>query len=455
MINYATSALLLSALSAPATADYVSHYQSPMAGPAQSPATAGVAIFNPQYAQREIKKVLAKYEEASEALQGIGLNPQVDIPLANNFPSFEDPNTVFAFPSNINGTINHMGSDPIVSPISVPFSKLPLTDFMSGGLDILYYGPINIGTPPQTVTIDVDTGSADLWIASGCSDCSVDQFNSLRSTTFTDDDEEFYIAYVRQNVSTLTGIYTHAILTFVAFRVPDWSLGLWVKTSCTPNSGILGLAFGTIATSGEPTVFENLMTSGEVKAPFFSVHLARNARTGSEVCFGCYDVSKTMGLLTWVPVVVENVLGGTYERIKSPKPLSMCSLSSTSHVQAIDTGTTLIYLPDEVAQSFYGLIPGAKQIDQFGAGFFTYPCSSNLDIAFGFGGNDFTISTRDFNLGRVAANSADCVGGILSLGDGFPNNIAIIGDEFLKSWYTVYDYSNGARVGFAPSINNV
>lgn len=64
-----------------------------------------------------------------------------------------------------------------------------------------------------------------------------------------------------------------------------------------------------------------------------------------------------------------------------------------------------------------------------------------------------------------------CVGGVLAMGDGFPDNLAIIGDEFLKSCeyrsrmcsmnttdicsgYSIYDYSNGARVGLAASINN-
>ena len=43
------------------------------------------------------------------------------------------------------------------------------------------------------------------------------------------------------------------------------------------------------------------------------------------------------------------------------------------------------------------------------------------------------IHPADFYLGRVSAGSTDCVAGILSMGDGLPPNLAIIGDEFLKS----------------------
>lgn len=49
-----------------------------------------------------------------------------------------------------------------------------------------------------------------------------------------------------------------------------------------PNSGIMGLAFGTIAVSGSPTVFENLMSTRQVLAPFFSVHMGRGGSPGSE-----------------------------------------------------------------------------------------------------------------------------------------------------------------------------
>jgi hypothetical protein len=144
-------------------------------------------------------------------------------------------------------------------------------------------------------------------------------------------------------------------------------------------------------------------------------------------------------------------------------------------LQAIDTGTSLIYVPPALASAFYGLIPGSKRASRYGSGqsslptfvprrsessdrqkdgqksltrilpphscpllfffigFWTVPCFSVKQIELSFGGYRFAINASDFYLGRVSASSTDCVGGVLSIGNGLPSNLAIIGDEFLKS----------------------
>ncbi|KAI5121574.1 hypothetical protein M0805_000754 [Coniferiporia weirii] len=466
MNDYATLVLVFSSLLSPASADLASHYQvgmnlftlrdfsvqKPSVGPVQGPTTGNISIFNPHYAQRELKNVLAKYANAPKFFEGLDLAPELDIPLVNSFPQFEDPSAVSALLSSNNSrnSASKNSSFPAAHP-SVPLSELPISDFMSGGLDILYYGPVDIGTPSQTMRVDIDTGSADLWVTSDCPDCSSIQFDASKSKTFKYKNEEYSITYGTGEVSGPLGL---DVVSLAGLTCGNQTIGLATSESHDfdgyPDSGILGLAFSTIAASGEPTVFENLMTDGQVDVPFFSVHMAREQKTGSEVCFGCYDVSKTKGPVAWVPVKSK-----TYWSVEmGGLRVADASIKCPGVVAAIDTGTTLIYVPDQVAQDFYKEIPGAMEADQFGSGFFTYPCSLKLDIAFIFGGDEFGLDTRDFNLGRVDADSADCVGGVVSLGDGFPEDLAIIGDELLKSWYTVYDYSNGARVGFGPSINN-
>ncbi|KDR75428.1 hypothetical protein GALMADRAFT_249483 [Galerina marginata CBS 339.88] len=223
-----------------------------------------------------------------------------------------------------------------------------------------------------------------------------------------------------------------------------------VQFAAYPNSGILGMAFSTISVSGKPTFFENLIKEEKVVEPLFSVHLERGKEVGSEVCFGCYDQSKTTGKVYWVPLVSK-----TYW----PLALDSMSVNGTSAladdiIAVIDTGTTLIYIPEILATKIYELIPGSKPAPEYGPAFYTFPCDGVFTISLSFGGRNFAIHSVDFNLGPIATNSLDCVGGILSLGQGFPPNLAIVGDEFLKSWYSTFDHSNGGRVGFSPSINN-
>jgi hypothetical protein len=76
------------------------------------------------------------------------------------------------------------------------------------------------------------------------------------------------------------------------------------------------------------------------------------------------------------------------------------------------------------------------------------PCFSIKQIEISFNELRFAINPRDFYLGRVSASSTDCVAGILSIGNGLPSNLAIIGDEFLKSCKCLIDFD----AMFAPFI---
>ena len=47
---------------------------------------------------------MAKYQEAPKLISGIGINPPVDIPLADDYPFFDDPADAVMHPDALNVT---------------------------------------------------------------------------------------------------------------------------------------------------------------------------------------------------------------------------------------------------------------------------------------------------------------------------------------------------------------
>ena len=76
----------------------------------------------------------------------------------------------------------------------------------------------------------------------------------------------------------------------------------------------------------------------------------------------------------------------------------------TLFIQAIDTGTSLIYLPRDLADALYNQIPGANRAPEYGPGLYTYPCTYRPVVSLVFGKQAHAISVEDFNLGKISAS---------------------------------------------------
>ncbi len=87
-----------------------------------------------------------------------------------------------------------------------------LTDFVDGVIDVLYYGSINIGTPFQTLTVDIDTGSADLWFPVHCPSCIRDQFVPDESSSYVNKRRKFSVVYVSNSNHSRSRVLTAIII---------------------------------------------------------------------------------------------------------------------------------------------------------------------------------------------------------------------------------------------------
>ncbi|KAG1746214.1 acid protease [Suillus lakei] len=272
----------------------------------------------------------------------------------------------------------------------------------TGNIDLQYYGPVGFGntTRTQQLSVIIDTGSADLWVPVGCGDCVNAQYEANASSTYTDTGKPF------NGSGNVGGTLAYDTISIGGLEIDE---AILCDFNDDPISGLIGLGFSSIATSGEPTFFENLIMQEKVSAPFFSVYLTRGKTNGSTITLGGYDMSKAVGPLIWVPVISK-----TYWTVQFNGAV-VEGKNVTGDLHAI---------------------PGAGPATNYDSNFFSFPCDSNPTISLSLGGHNFRLSMQDFNLGTDGDGvsvSRNCIGGIVGMDDTFMEGFAIIGDEFLKS----------------------
>lgn len=153
----------------------------------------------------EVQGVIAKYSQASQFLNGIGLNP--DTHPSTTYAPFNDTPILNYYRNTTSMFVTPMAYSQDIDPEESPIIGLPRTNYtdfhvmsmkddIEGGMDVSYYGPLQFGTPGQELTVSVDTGSADLWMPVTCPSCSNPQFAASASSTFHNSRKKVSLVYV-------------------------------------------------------------------------------------------------------------------------------------------------------------------------------------------------------------------------------------------------------------------
>lgn len=199
------------------------------------------------------------------------------------------------------------------------------------------------------------------------------------------------------------------------------------------NDGLLGLAFdklNTVKPVQQKTFFTNVIPT--LSSPLFTVDLKKGAPGTFD--FGFVDANKHTGQVTYVDVDSSQGFW-TFDSTVNGTPISGIA----------DTGTTLLYLPDNIVNSYYRSVRGARNDQQQGG--YTYPCNANLpSITFNIGGYNAVVPGSYVNYAPVDESGTTCFGGIQS-SSGI--GINIFGDIFLKSQFVVFENGGSPRLGFA------
>ncbi|KAK4964048.1 hypothetical protein LTR66_006240 [Elasticomyces elasticus] len=310
--------------------------------------------------------------------------------------------------------------------------------------DESYLCPVSVGG--QTLQLDFDTGSSDLWVFSTLMPSTETTghvlYNPNDGTSTKKDGYTWAISY--GDGSGASGVvYSDKV---VVGPVTATSQAVEAATSVsssftadTKNNGLLGLAFSSINTVRpvQQTTFFDTVKSTLAK-PLFTATLKKGAPGSYD--FGYIDSTKYTGSLTYVNV---NTANGFWEFTATGYAIGSGSTVSSAYDSIADTGTTLLYLPPTIVSAYYAKVNGATYNTAQGG--YIFPCSATLpSFTAIIGGTKHTVPGSYINYAPVS--STQCFGGIQrNTGIGF----SIFGDIFLKSQFVVFNAASTPQLGFA------
>lgn len=341
---------------------------------------------------------------------------------------------------------NHLSS---VHKRYTSYGSETLQDYM----DAQYFGPVSIGTPPQSFKVVFDTGSANLWVPSKrsnlfCLACKFHStYNYAQSSTYRVNGTSMAIRY---GTGKVAGIISYDNVSIAGLMVNKQPFGEMSKMSLIPFAlskfdGILGMGFQSISVRGLPPVFVNLVRQGVITLPVFAFWLRKGSSSnyGGELHLGGIDSSRFTG-----DIVYANLTSKTYWQFRldgvqiNEANMGMCH----SGCQAIaDTGTSLLVGPTTEI-SYLNLKLGATK-NFMGQYIFNCNSVSSLpNVSLVISGARLTLSPRHY----VMNIKGVCLSGFAGID--LPNPLWILGDVFLTKYYSIFDMSSSPpRVGFAES----
>ncbi|KAI1794363.1 acid protease [Ganoderma leucocontextum] len=368
--------------------------------------------------------------------------------------------------------------------------------------DLTYLVAVTVGN--STVSLNLDTGSSDLWAISNACQTDTCKTSSAQRYAVTKSFQQSQIGSVDLLFGDSTtgthaaGPIAHDDVVFAGLTVPNQTFAAVNDTNnvavSNGGAGILGLGFPSQSFVGQAavaSVFGNtagtdnfirqfvnygpivprLILAGVLDQPLFTITLQRDqidiSGTG-QLTVGQLPDGVDNSSLTWVPVRLysssegglsapsfassetyplrwEIPLDGVYldgEKLADTTEKAN-GISQPSLSALIDTGNSLIRGPSDVVSSVLSKVSTTYASNSSLSPLL--PCTSAHRLAFQIGGTLFPVDPRDFITQNTAHDATTCVASNVVSTDA-PSSGALftwsLGDPFLKSTLVAFYYGN-------------
>lgn len=388
----------------------------------------------------------------------------------------------------------HVGSAPALARRET-FSERLINNVAGGG----YYVKVKVGTPGQDLTMLLDTGSSDAWVLGHDADlCADPELQSLYgmpcADTYNPDLSSsekmikrggFKITYL--DGGTASGDYISDDFSIGGTTIK--SLQMAYVTKAVRGTGILGLGFSISerASTKYPNIMDEMSNQGLIQSKAYSLYLNDRRTDAGSLLFGGIDTDKFIGPLEILPLYKPP--GGNYSSFEvNFTSVALTHTNGSRHTiptsalshpapAVLDSGTTLSYLPEKMAQPIHAALSAVHDPD---LGMTLIDCDAhlttnpNFHLTFTFTPTSaITIPLHELILDILPAGylpptnpnnppntiiTRACVLGIQSTRQ-FTSaskreaHFALLGDTFLRSAYVVYDLAH-YQIGLAQANLN-
>ena len=202
--------------------------------------------------------------------------------------------------------------------------------------------------------------------------------------------------------------------------------------------GIMGMGYSTISVNGIPTPLENMVAQGLIDDPIVSFYLNHANPYGSEMVLGGYNPDRIQGEINWHPVIRR----GYWEIGMDAMYFGETSIPLVDTTAVVDTGTSLIAVSKPIADALYKQMGGFPFIN----GLHVIRCNRALDLTFIMNGKTYILKGSEY---VIPMPFGFCAVGIMGMD--LPRNIFILGDMFLRKYYSIYDMKHD-RVGLTQAV---